>query len=427
MADNDNIDRLLDDLEASPTPYHAAQTAAQRLVDAGFAQIALTEPFPSQPGAYVAVNGGSLVAWQSQDRTPESFCVVGAHTDSPNLRIRSNPDVASAGWAQVGVEVYGGALLNSWLDRDLGLAGRVSINTGSALEQRLIDINEPILRVPQLAIHLDREIRENGLKLNPQTHMTPMWATGECESGDFNYWLASQLDLEPTQVLSWDLMTYDIQPPAVVGRDQDMLASGRIDNLLSSFCATYALGAAAQNAPSETVPVLVLFDHEEVGSASATGAAGGFFSNTLERIAAASGLDRVGYLGALSKSYVVSADGAHATHPNYSDKHEPNHQIMLNAGVVIKRNANQRYASDAPSEARFVMACATADVPTQIYVHRNDLPCGSTIGPITAAQLGVTTVDVGAPQLAMHSARELAGTTDVDHLTAALSALWCSE
>ena len=428
MADNDNLVRLIDDLEASPTPYHAASIAAQRLIGAGFELIDLAAGLPGAPGSYVGINGGSLVAWHhSDDGPPTNFCVVGAHTDSPNLRVRSNPDITSANVAQVGVEVYGGVLLNSWLDRDLGLAGRVSIESGGTSEQRLININEPILRVPQLAIHLDREIRDKGLKINPQTQITPMWASGTAEDGDFNKWLAEQLDLDPSQILAWDLMTYDIQAPAVVGRDSDMLASARIDNLLSSFCATYALADAASNSATGTIPILVLFDHEEVGSESATGAAGGFFSNALERIGAACGLDRIGYLAALANSYVVSADGAHATHPNYADKHEPNHHIALNGGVVIKRNANQRYASDAASEARFRMACATAEVPTQTYIHRNDLPCGSTIGPITAAQLGVSTIDVGAPQLAMHSIRELAGTADVEHLTAALSALWCSE
>lgn len=428
MADNDNLARILADLEASPTPYHAAQVAAQRLVGAGFEVADLASGLPSGAGSYVGVNGGSLIAWHFADgAAPTSFCVVGAHTDSPNLRVRSNPDVSSAGVAQVGVEVYGGVLLNSWLDRDLGLAGRVSVASGGGSEQRLININEPVLRVPQLAIHLDREIRENGLKINPQTEIIPMWATGDAEEGDFNRWLASRMDIDPDHILSWDLMTYDMQPPAVVGRDGDMLASARIDNLLSTFCATYALADAAANSAAGTIPILVLFDHEEIGSRSATGAAGGFLSNTLERIGAATGLDRIGYLNALANSYVVSADGAHATHPNYLDKHDPNHNIALNGGVVVKRNSNQRYASDAESESRFRMACATAEVPTQTYVHRNDLPCGSTIGPITAAQLGVPTVDIGAPQLAMHSIREMAGTADVDHLTTALSALWCSE
>jgi aspartyl aminopeptidase len=428
MADNDNIVRLIADLEASPTPYHAVQIASQRLVGAGFELVDLGIGLPTGPGSYAGISGGSLVAWSfADDAPPSSFCVVGAHTDSPNLRVRSKPDISSAGISQVGVEVYGGVLLNSWLDRDLGLAGRVSVGSGVTSEQRLINIQEPILRIPQLAIHLDREIREMGLKLNPQTQMTPMWATGDAESGDFNDWLAGHLDVDPSFILSWDLMTYDVVAPAVVGRDQDMLASARIDNLFSSFCATYALADSAQNSAPGTIPILVLFDHEEVGSASATGAAGGFLSNALERIGAACGLDRIGYLQALANSYVVSADGAHATHPNYVDKHEPNHHIALNGGVVVKRNSNQRYASDAASEARFRMACATAEVPIQTYIHRNDLPCGSTIGPITAAQLGVPTIDIGAPQLGMHSIRELAGTADVEYLTAALSALWCSE
>lgn len=419
--------QMLADLGSSPTPYHAVQRAQTLLEGAGFVSVSLAESLPAGGRSLVA-SGGLLIAWSTPPGGVEAgYTVVGAHTDSPNLRVRTHPDVTSAGWEQVGVEVYGGVLTNSWLDRDLGLAGRVIVRserTGAAsTETVLVHDDRPLLRIPQLAIHLDREIRENGLLLDPQKHLVPLWGLGEGVRGTFAGYVAELAGVDVDQLVSWDLMAYDTHPPAIVGRHADLIASARIDNLFSTFCGVHALIEAADS-PGARVPVLVLYDHEEVGSESSTGAGGAVLSNVLERISTANGVDRSGHLEALARSYVVSADGAHATHPNYVEKHEPNHKIAVNSGVVVKRNANQRYASDALSEAPFRAACASAGVPVQTYIHRNDLPCGSTIGPVTAARLGVPTVDVGAPQLAMHSIREMAGVADVGHLTAALAAMW---
>ena len=429
----DEVTRMLADLEASPTPYHAVQRAGDHLATAGFTRIELDQPFPGAGRHYVSA-GGLSIAWASTEaQAGNGFVVVGAHTDSPNLRVRTQPDLASAGWEQVGVEVYGGILANSWLDRDLGLAGRVVVRSGSTTDVHLVCDRRPILRIPQLAIHLDREIRENGLLVDPQKHLVPLWAVGSGGPGTFAGYVADLVaetmgsEIASDDLVSWDLMTYDTQPPAIIGRNGDMFASGRIDNLLSTFCGVHALvdvvGSPADE-PDARIPVLVLYDHEEVGSESSSGAGGAMVANVLERVSAAAGVDRVGHLEAMAASYVVSADGAHATHPNYVDKHDPNHHIVVNGGVVVKRNANQRYASDATSEAPFRAACAAADVPVQTYIHRNDLPCGSTVGPITSARLGVPTVDVGAPQFAMHSARESAGTADIGHLTRALTSVW---
>ena len=413
---------VLDDLHRSPTPYHAVDRAVDLLTVAGFTAVDATAPFPVDEGGRFLVAGGTLIAWWQPAAAPgldAGFRIVGAHTDSPNLRVRTNADLVAGGFAQVGVEIYGGVLLNSWLDRDLGLAGRVTVAAGDGgIETRLFRDDDPILRIPQLAIHLDREIRDKGLKLDPQRHLTPLWAladssgtgssvddagAGEARdggesSGAVRRHVASSLDVEVERILAWDLMAFDTQPPAVVGRDGDLYASARIDNLVSAFCAVRALvatTAAGEERPH--LPVVVLYDHEEIGSQTATGAAGALLGSTLERVATAAGRDRDGYLAALAGSLVISADGAHATHPNYVDKHEPSHHIALNNGVVIKRNANQRYATDAISEAAVLAAADAADVPLQYYIHRNDLPCGSTIGPITAAQLGVSTVDLGAP------------------------------
>lgn len=434
------IDGILADLTISPTPYHAVARAAELLDEAGFEKVDPGQALPEGPGPRYLERGGTLMAWIQQDHH-RGFTVVGAHTDSPNLRVKSRPDVVSAGARQVGVEIYGGVLLNSWLDRGLGLAGRVSLRSedgdAASIESRLVLDDRPLMVIPQLAIHLDREILSKGLSLDPQRHLAPMWALDGAEqsepsdeTGAVRAHVASLLDVDPGRILGWDLMAFDTQPPAIIGRDQDLFSSARIDNLLSSFCGVRALVSVAGRADGRAdqvdgrTPVLVLYDHEEVGSSSATGAAGALLASVLERIAAAEGAGRADFLAALQSSLVVSADGAHATHPNYPERHEPSHRIALNQGVVIKRNANQRYATDAESEGLLVAACERAGVPLQWYIHRNDLPCGSTIGPITAARLGVSTVDIGAPQLAMHSIRETAGVADVGHLQAAIEAVW---
>lgn len=429
------IDSILDDLDRSPTPYHAVERSRELLADAGFVDVDLETTIPRAPGNYVAVQGGTLVAWVLQDGVDNDrhgFTLVGAHTDSPNLRVKTNPDVVSAGLAQVGMEVYGGVLLNSWLNRDLGLAGRVSVRAGDGgAESRLVDFDQPMLTIPQLAIHLDRDISTNGLKLNKQQHLTPLWsaAGGDSNTIGLRQFVAEHLGVDVDDILAWDLMAYDLQPPSRLGRHREYIASARIDNLLSAFCTTRALTRLGQGGGPgpNTTPVIVLYDHEEIGSESATGAASHLLLSLLERIAYSLGADRDQFLTSLNRSIAVSADGAHATHPNYADKHDPNHNIGLNEGIVIKRNANQRYATDAVSESFMIDAAKRANVPLQQYIHRNDLPCGSTIGPITAARLGMSTVDLGAPQLSMHSARETAGTIDAIYLADALLEAWSTD
>ena len=431
-GDDGFVAAVMADIDASPSPYHAASHAAALLKAAGFSEVVRTDALPPAVGGYYLRHGGGLVAWIIEPSSTLAFRVVGAHTDSPNLRVRTNPDVSSAGWAQVGVETYGGLLANSWLDRDLGIAGRVTVREEVARsEARAVEVlvrdDRPVLRIPQLAIHLDRDIRDKGLHLNPQQHLTPLWALGDADEGDFAAHVAELADVEVGSLLSWELMAFDLQQAALVGRDSDLIASARIDNQLSCFTATRALCASLESADSDVgrpTPVLALYDHEEVGSASYTGAAGAFLADLLERISASLQRSRIEHLEALAASVVVSADGAHATHPNYADRHEPNHQIVMNGGVVIKRNANQRYATDAGSEGWMRLGCAEAEVPVHTYIHRNDLPCGSTIGPITAAELAVPTVDIGAPQLAMHSIRELAGVADTEHLGLILQRVW---
>jgi len=423
--DEDDIaTRLAAYLDGSPSPFHAVESAAALLADHGFVRVAETEATPSAPGRYLTVRGGSLIAWSTEsDLGPATpFRVVGAHTDSPNLRIKPRPDVLRAGWQQLAVEVYGGPLLNSWLDRDLGLSGRVAVRAASGVEPVLLLVDEPILRVSQLAPHLDRTVNTDGLKLNPQQHLVPHWGLGD-ESADFVGFVAERLAVEREDILGWDLMTHDLTPARRIGRDRDLLASARLDNLATSFAATLALASAVDaGPPSGLVPVIALFDHEEVGSTTERGAHSTFLPATLERIVLSRSGSREDFLRALAGTVIASGDMAHATSPNYADRHEPGHHVRMNGGPVLKVNAQARYATDGLGAAAFRLACEQAGVPVQTFVTRTDLPCGSTVGPMTAALTGATTVDFGAPTLSMHSTREACGVADQAMYAAALAA-----
>jgi aspartyl aminopeptidase len=420
----DEARRLVDFIARSPTPFHAVRSAADALGAAGFTLVDEAGSWPTAAGHHYVVRGGSLVAWTQPERPPRGFRVVGAHTDSPNLRVKPRPDTGRAGYRQLGVEVYGSALLNSWLDRDLGVAGRVSIRAEGRVEVRLVAVDRPVARVPQLAIHLDRGVND-GLKLNPQAHLAPVWSLGPPDEGGFRRFLAKELGVPSEDVIAWDVMFHDLTPPSLLGPDDDFVSAPRLDNLASCHAALGALvDAAAGDAArsQETVPVVCLFDHEEIGSQSSSGADSTMLPSVLERIVLGAGGDRDAFHRTLAGSVCASADGAHATHPNYSDRHEPGHHITMNAGPVLKINSNVRYATDAVSGAWFELACERAGVPYQKFVVRSDLPCGSTIGPVTAARLGIDTFDVGIAQLAMHSARELCGSADPHRLRLALSA-----
>lgn len=415
-------------LDASPSPYHAVSEAVGRLTAAGFTPLDLGDAWTAGAGSFLVERGGSLVAWTIPDGAPPAvpFRIIGAHTDSPNLRIKPRPDSGRAGWRQLGVEVYGGALLNSWLDRDLGLSGRVSVRHGDGVGEHLVLIDRPLLRVPQLAIHLDRDVTSKGLLLNAQQHLAPVWGIGQPDEDGFRRFLASELGLDPADVLAWDVMTHDITPAAFLGQQSELIASGRLDNLCSCWAAVRAIIDAGEQPPDDDSPsvatAICLYDHEEVGSQSATGAGSPLLGSVLERIVATHGGDRSDFLRSMAGSMCASADGAHATHPNYSERHEPEHWIAVNGGPVIKVNANQRYATDGSTDAEFALACERAEVPVQRFVIRTDLPCGSTIGPITATRLGIRTVDVGVAQLSMHSARELCGAEDPALFVRALGA-----
>ncbi len=417
---------LLAFLHASPTPFHAVAEAKARLVPGGFRELFEDESWEAlAPGRYFVCSGGSsLIAFAVPRRRGRlsGYRIVGAHTDSPNLRLKPRPDYLKEGYAQLGVEVYGGALLNSWLDRDLGLAGRLVVREGGSLGSILVRIERPLCRVAQLAIHLDRDVNE-GLKLNRQEHLAPLLGLGS--GAESTAICAREAGVSPEAVVASDLMLFDITPPTRGGREGELLFSARLDNLAMCHAAlTALLDASPAAVDSDRVPVAALFDHEEVGSESAHGAHSAFLPRVLERVALGVGGSRDDHLRALAGSLCVSADMAHAVHPNYADRHEARHRPSLNGGPVIKTNAQQRYATSGPTAAFFRELCRQVDVPVQDYAHRTDLPCGTTIGPITSSLLGIRTVDVGSPMLSMHSARELGGSQDPAMMVRVMSAFF---
>ncbi|MEQ1872182.1 MAG: M18 family aminopeptidase [Ilumatobacteraceae bacterium] len=409
---------LVEYLDASPSHWHATLSSAERLLAAGFVELRLDQLWNQVPDKGFVTRGAALVGWsRAQGATATSALrIVGAHTDSPGLRVKPRPDVGGYGWKQLSVEVYGGALLNSWLDRDLGVAGQVITRDGV----RHLAVRDAIARVPQLAIHLDRDVNERGLILDKHSHLTPVWGSGTASAGEFSAWVANQAAVNPNDVVGWDLCLFDVTPASRLGADGDLLAAGRLDNQLSCWAATSAL-CHTGTSPADGVAVIALFDHEEVGSESSAGAAGPLLEHVLERLALANGATRGDYLTQLATSTCISADNAHSVHPNYPERHEAGHRPVVNQGPAIKLNHNQRYATTAAGSAMLQRVFDAADVPWQLFVSRNNMPCGTTIGPMTATRLGIDTVDVGVPQLSMHSARELCGTKDPIWLQQALT------
>lgn len=403
-------DRLLRFIDASPTPFHVVATVAEELEGAGFSRLDERAAWPSGPGSYYVVRGGSIIAWRSAGDPTAGFRVVGGHTDSPNLRLKARHDIDAHGLGVVALEPYGGAILGTWFDRDLGVAGRLALRDGT---ERLVSVDQPVLRIPHLAIHLDRNAKDRDL--DPQRHLNAVWSA---EPENFLHWLADATGVVAGEVLGFELMAFDLQPSARVGAAHEFVSAPRLDNQVTCFS---GLEALVRSAPTAAQPVLALFDHEEVGSTSERGAQSDLLATTLERVVLASGGSREDYHRACAASWCVSGDMAHATHPNYREKHEPLHPVALGGGPVVKINQNLRYASEARGVAVFARACEQAGVAWQQYVHRADLPCGSTIGPLSAARTGIATVDVGAPQLAMHSCREFMAAADVDLYSRALA------
>jgi aspartyl aminopeptidase len=404
------------------TPFHAVAQMAARLAAAGFTRVSADTDWDIRAGGryFLTRNDSSLVAFIAghDSAAQEGMRMVGAHTDSPCLMVRPTPEIHSRGLLQLGVQVYGGALLNPWFDRDLSLAGRVSYQSSTGqLRVALVDFREPIATIPSLAIHLDREANVKR-EINPQTAIVPVLChLAESERGDLRAMLRTRLlEEQPTcdvqQVLDYELSFYDTQAAALIGLRQEFIASARLDNLLSCFT---GLQAMLQCDGSRNA-LLVCNDHEEVGSVSTSGAQGPLLLSVLHRLAG----NHFGYAALAERSLMISTDNAHAIHPNFADRHDENHGPLLNSGPVIKVNAGQRYATSSETSGFFRMLAALEEVPVQSFVTRNDMACGSTIGPISAAVTGIRTLDIGVPTLGMHSIRELAGASDAWNLSKVL-------
>ena len=406
---------LIDFIAKSPTPFHATKNLVDLFSKKGYIHLDEGQEWSIKPktGYVVTRNDSSIIAFQTGDDLNQGINMIGAHTDSPCLRIKPNPDIKKHSYTQLGVEVYGGALLHPWMDRDLSIAGRVSgVNKDGSLFHDIIDFEKAVATIPNLAIHLDRDANKNKT-INPQTNLPIL--LGQNLDQDFKTLLLKYCNDQAESVLEFELSCYDTQRPSLVGLNDEFVCAARLDNLLSSYIGARAL--LDNNAP-EKAALFIATDHEEVGSASACGAQGPFLKSVLERLTSNAGaLTQV-----ITRSSMISCDNAHGIHPNYADKHDQNHGPILNQGLVIKINNNQRYASNSISSAKFKQVCEKQGIPTQTFVVRSDMGCGSTIGPITATELGIETLDIGAPQWAMHSIRETAGRQDCDYLYRALLA-----
>lgn len=409
--------QFFDFIQNSPTSFHAAETFSQLLISAGFKQIYENQiwKLSSGQGYFVIRDNGGLIAFTTgsdypkvQENTQISF--LGAHTDSPGLKIKPQPDSHAAGWQKLGIEVYGGPILSTWFDRELGIAGRINwLDENDQLQTTLFDTKQPVVYIPSLAIHLDRKPNEAG-GINAQTSLPLLFSQSQtCDTDTFPCWLKDQARVEnPTikDILSHDLYCYDPAKPQYLGREEEFFSCPRLDNLASCFIGIKAIEKAIDaHKPS----FLVLNDHEEVGSTSLSGAAGSFAMDVFKRIYTGSEERQI----IKSNSLFISMDNAHATHPNFVNKSDPDHPVRLNGGVVIKNNSKLRYATNSLASASFKILCQQTDTPYQEFVMRSDMPCGSTIGPITSSLFGITTIDIGIPTLGMHSIRELTGCKDL--------------
>ena len=419
---------LLNFIDASPSPWHAVNTVERRLAKQGFVQLHETQAWQLNAGGsyYVIRAGASIIAFKlgSKDLTESGFRVVGAHTDSPGLRLKPHAAYGSDGLVRIGVEIYGGPILATFTDRDLSVAGRVTVRATSGFETHLIKFDDALMRLPNLAIHMNREVNDKGLLLNKQTELPLIF--GEDEAGikadkQFLAHIADALKVAPEAILSFELNVFDTQKGVFWGANQEFIADSQLDNLASCHAALTAL-LATEN-PDSTC-ICAFFDHEEIGSKSASGASGSFLKDIVNRIASSQQSGNEARLRALAQSFFISADMAHAYHPNHPSAYEPCHHVSVNKGVVIKTNANQRYSTNADTTARFITLCEKAGVPYQQYAHRTDLGCGSTIGPIVAANLGIPSIDIGSPMWAMHSIRESAGVLDHSYMIAVLEAMF---
>jgi len=411
MNKKDFNEGLLGFLDASPTPFHAALNMSLMFENAGFTKLDEAHKWELEKGTkyYVTRNDSSVIAF-TYPKDAKDYTMVGAHTDSPNLKLKPNPVIKEHGVVKLGVEPYGGLLLNPWFDRDLSLAGRISyLNSEGKIKDSLIDAKKSLAIIPSLAIHLDDKANKDRT-VNMQTDICPILTTNDdFEFDEFLKWQLSKMEiLDAKEIYASELSFYDTQKASYVGLHDDFIASARLDNLLSCYVGMLSICSVEAGKPM----LFIASDHEEVGSESTSGAGGSFLENSLRRMFP----DYDEYMQMIRTSTMISADNAHAIHPNFPTKHDLNHAPHINKGSVIKVNANQRYASNSKTISKFMNVASALNEPIQQFVTRSDIRCGSTIGPITATRLGIETLDVGLPTFAMHSIRELAGSDDAHSL-----------
>ena len=435
MTPRQQIQNLLSFIDNSPSPWHVVDTIESLLKPFQFTKLDETARWQLEPGGryYVVRDDSSIILFVlgTKPLVESGFKIVGAHTDSPGLRIKPNASNSKEGFARLNVEIYGSPILATFTDRDLSLAGRVCFkNDQGEIASQLIKFDSPLLRLPNLPIHMNRNVNEDGLKLHKQNELPLILsalAEPQLPADYFFSLLQQQLGIGNARILSWDLAAYDTQKGVIWGAEEEFYSNSQLDNLASCHAALQALLDEVVLGDNDNTLVCAFFDHEEIGSESKLGADGSFLPDVLMRIAAPAQTDQQDFARIMALSFLVSADMAHGFHPNFPNAYDNEHKVMLNKGPAIKVNVNHRYSSESISEAMFINWCDQANVPYQRYSHRCDLPCGSTIGPITSAKLGIRSIDVGNPMWAMHSIRESGGVLDHDYLTRALKTFFLSQ
>ena len=415
------VDGLLDFLHRSPTAFHAVDAAVD-LLD-GFQELRECDAWTLKAGGryYVTRNRSSIIAFTMPEGAFDGFQLLASHSDSPTFKIKENAELVVSGkYVRLDVEAYGGAILSSWFDRPLSVAGRVMVRTPRGISTRLVNLDRDTLIIPNVAIHMNREIN-SGYKYNTACDTMPLW--GSADSKDtFRKQLAEALAVDVEDMVGFDLYLYNRMPGTVWGPQGDYVSVGRLDDLECAYASLIALKEA--RSIDGHVNVCCIFDNEEVGSGTKQGADSTFLEDVLRRIMMATGHHQEDYLRALSSSFMLSADNAHAVHPNHPELCDPVNQVQMNAGIVIKSNARQKYTTDAVSSAVFGQICASAGVPVQYFANRSDMAGGSTLGNISGGHVSINTVDIGLAQLAMHSCYETAGTRDLDYMVQGMTAFY---
>lgn len=418
----ETTEKLLDFIEKSPTAFQAVDEMQKRLTENGFEVLSEKEYWKLIPGGKYLVtrNNSALIAFCIPEKESRVFHIMASHSDSPSFKIKENPEIkVDNSYVKLNVDKYGGMLMAPWFDRPLSVAGRVIIRRNGGLKEKLINIKRDLVMIPNLAIHMNREAN-NGVSYNPQKDLQPLFAVGNTDRTLLEI-IAEQTGVKKEDIISHDLFLYNRMPGTIWGADREFVSSARLDDLQCAFASMEGL-LRAQN--HESIAVHCVMDNEEVGSGTKQGAASTFLKDTLLRINMGLGRTYEEYLMTLAGSFMVSADNAHALHPNYTDKTDPTNHPVLNKGIVIKFNANQKYCTDAVSAAIFKELCTKAGVPYQTFVNRSDIAGGSTLGNISNTQVPMNTVDIGLPQLAMHSPYETAGVKDTEYLVRAAEELF---